>query len=122
MNQNRHGPEHSDISTGDVSGTGIVIGHGSSSRVNIPDSDTQHEAVALLDKFMRLLDSYADSVPDAVGARESAVAARDEVEEPSPKWHVVRGLLKGIGPGIAGFAELTEIIDNLLKLVPHIPG
>jgi hypothetical protein len=110
----------SDIRAGDVQGAGIVIGHGSSASVQQSLPPSQCEAIALLDEFLRLLASHESSVADASGIRESAVAARTEVGEPSPRWPVVRGLLRGIAAGVAGVSALTGAINNIQALVSHI--
>ena len=86
----------SPITVGDVEGTGIVIGHGSSAVV-AQQSAALAEAVELLDDIIRQLVLHQDSVPDPEGLLESAQEARSELAEPSPRWSVVRGLLPGGG-------------------------
>lgn len=110
------------ITTGNVQGTGIVIGHGSRAS-GAPDqlSSAQHDAAAMLDEFIRLLDTHQSSVADAADIRESAAAARAELVEPSPRWHIVRGLLRGIAAGVTGVSALTEAINNIRALVEHLP-
>jgi|SRR5215831_3396709 len=109
----------SGINVGDVHGTGIVIGHGSSASVNqLPE---QRDAAALLDEFIRLLARHEALVADAAGLRESAVAVKAELVEPSPRWQVVRGLLRGIGAGVAGVSVLAEAVNNIQALVSHLP-
>jgi hypothetical protein len=117
--QNRH--PASGISVGDVQGTGIVIGHESSASVNLEQISVQRDAAELLDEFIQLLASHESSVADAAGIRESAAAARAEVAEPSPRWQVVRGLLRGIAAGVAGVSALAEAVNNIQALIAHLP-
>jgi len=108
----------SGINVGDVQGTGIVIGHGSSASVNqLPE---QRHAAALLDEFIQLLARYEGSVADAAGVRESVTAAKAELAEPSPRWQAVRGLLRGIAAGVAGVSVLAEAVNNIQALVAHL--
>jgi hypothetical protein len=74
----------------------------------------------MLDEFLRLLASYESSVPDASDIREAAKAAKAEAAEPSPRWHVVRGLLRGIAAGVADVSTLANAINNVLALVAHV--
>src|SRR4249919_319180 len=99
------------IKVGDVQGTGIVIGHGSSASVNQPSA--QRDAAALLDEFIQLLERHQSSVADAAGVHESAVAAKAELAEPSPRWGVVRGLLRGIAAGVAGVSALADAVNSI---------
>jgi hypothetical protein len=118
MKDQQDGSRTSNISTGDIHGTGIVIGHGSSASVNQPPE--QRDAAALLDEFIQLLARYGGSVADAASIRESAAAAKAELAEPSPRWQVVRGLLRGIAAGVAGVSVLAEAVNNIQALVAHI--
>jgi hypothetical protein len=111
----------SGINVGDVQGAGIVIGHRSSASVEMHQPSVQRDAAVLLDEFIQLLASYESSVADAAGIRESAAAARAEVAEPSPRWHVVRGLLKGIAAGVASVSALAEAVNNIQAIVAHLP-
>ena len=108
----------SNISVGDVHGTGIVIGHESSVSVN--QLPAQRDAAVLLDEFIQMLARHEGSVTDAAGIRESAAAAQAELAEPSPRWQVVRGLLRGIAAGVAGVSALAEAVNNIQALVAHI--
>jgi hypothetical protein len=81
----------------------------------------QGDAAAMLDEFIRLLQIHQSSVADAADIRESAVAARAELAEPSPRWHIVRVLLRGIAAGVAGVSALAESINNIQALIAHIP-
>jgi hypothetical protein len=108
----------SNISVGDVHGTGIVIGHGSSASVN--QLTVQRDAATLLDEFIQLLARHESTVADAAGIGESAAAAKAELAEPSPRWPVVRGLLRGIAAGVAGVSVLAEAVNNIQALVAHI--
>ena len=108
----------SNISTGDVHGAGIVIGHGSSASVNQPPK--QRDAAALLDEFIQLLARYGGSVADAASIRESAAAAKAELAGPSPRWQVVRGMLRVIAAGVAGVSVLAEAVNNIQALIAHI--
>jgi hypothetical protein len=121
MKDHEDGRPASGITVGDVHGTGIVIGHKSTASVKLRQTSTQLDAVALLDEFIRLLARHQSSVADAAGIRESATAARAELEERSPRWRIVRGLLRGIAAGVAGVSALAEAINNVQALVAHLP-
>lgn len=108
------------IRTGDVRGSGIVIGHGSSASVGQTLPPAQHETIAMLEEFVRLLGSFENAVPDASDIREAAEAAKAETKRPSPRWGVVLGLLRGIAAGVAGVSALTDAIKNIQDLVVHI--
>lgn len=111
---------HGDIHAGDVSGSGIVIGHGSTASVGPGLPPAQRDAIELLSEFIRLLDSFEDAVPDAADIHEAAEAAKTEAEQPSPRWGAVRGLLKGIAASVAGVSALTDAIKNIQDLVAHL--
>jgi hypothetical protein len=110
----------SGISVGDIQGTGIVVGDGSSASVNLHQTSSQHEAATLLDEFIHLLQIHQDSVADSADILESAAAARAELVEPSPRWHIVKGLLKGVAAGVAGVSTLAEAINNIQTIIVHI--
>lgn len=120
MNDKERQRLRADIHTGDVRGRGIVIGHGSSASVGQALPPTQAQAIAMLDEFVRLLDSFESPVPDASDIREAAEAVKAEAEEPSPRWGIVRSLLKGIAASVAGVSALTDAIKNIQDLVAHI--
>lgn len=121
MRNQEDGDVGSRIKVGDVQGTGIVIGHMSSASVSqFQAPDPGHVAV-LVDEFIQLLSTYESSILDASGIRESAVAIRDELTEPSPRWPIVRGLLKGIAAGITGVSALSAAVNNIQALVLHLP-
>ena len=113
-------PLRGNIHAGDVSGSGIVIGHCSSASVGLGLPSAQRDAIELLGEFIRLLDSFEDAVPDAADVHEAAEAAKAEAEKPSPRWGAVRGLLKGIAASVAGISALTDAIRNIQDLVAHL--
>jgi hypothetical protein len=107
---------------------GDIVG---SSDVNIGNNNTiikgqqpltqvQREVLGRLDEFMGLLARYADSVEDPASVRESVAAAEQEVRKPSPRWSIVRTLLRGVIAPVAGAAALTEVISNILDIVSHL--
>lgn len=110
----------SGINVGDVHGTGIVIGNESSVSIETDRSTAQRDAAAMLDEFMRLLEVHQSSVADVADIRESAAVARAELAEPSPRWHVVRSLLRGAAAGVTGVSALTEAINNVQALIAHL--
>lgn len=110
----------SGINVGDVQGAGIVIGHGSSASINLNQSPVQGNAAGMLDEFIRLLQIHQNSVVDADGIRESAAAASAELAEPSPRFNIVRSLLRGIAAGVADVNALEEVISNIQAFVAHI--
>jgi hypothetical protein len=107
------------ISTGDIQGVGIVVGDGSSASVGWPQPQAQPELATLLDEFLDLLKCYQGSIEDVSSVRDSAIAVKSEIAEPSPKWGVVRGLLRGITASVARVDALTEAINNIQILVAH---
>jgi hypothetical protein len=109
------------INVGNVEGAGIVIGHESSASVNLHQSSVQYNAAAMLDEFIRLLQIHQQSGADSADLRESAAAARDELTSLSPRWHIVKGLLRGIAAGVAGISALAEVINNIQALIGHLP-
>ena len=116
--QNRQ-QQSSRIKVGDVKGTGIVIGHGSSAVVaQLPAA--QIEAAERLDEIIRQLESHRDSITDPEGLLESAQEARSELAEPSPRWSVVRGLLRGVAAGVVGISTLAGAVDKVQALIAHL--
>jgi hypothetical protein len=109
----------SGISTGHIQGVGIVVGHGSSASVGWPQPQAQLDLVTLLVEFLDLLKRHEESIEDASSVRESAIAVKSEAEKPSPKWGVVRGLLRGIAASVARVDALTEAVNNIQILVTH---
>jgi len=108
----------SPIKVGDVQGTGIVIGHGSSAVIQRPAALA--ETAELLDEIIRQLELHRDSITDPEGLLESAQDARSELAEPSPRWSVVRGLLRGVAAGVVGIATLTDAVDKVQALIAHL--
>lgn len=121
MSRKRRG--ETNISVGNIeNSTGIAIGHGSSASVNQLQPFAEHELISLLDEFIRSLRIHSTSIPDAQDVREAAVAARAEVAKPSPKWHVISGLLTRVAAGVTSVAALTDAINNIQALVARITG
>jgi hypothetical protein len=119
MTARRDSQQGSRITIGNVQGTGIVIGHESSAVVaQLPAAQIQ--AVELLDDIIRQLVLHHDSVPDPEGVLESAQDARSELAVPSPRWSVVRGLLRGVAAGVVGIATLADAVDKVQALVAHL--
>jgi hypothetical protein len=109
----------SPIKVGDVKGTGIVIGHGSSAVVEQRPAALA-ETAELLDEIIRQLELHRDSITDPEGLLESAQDARSELAEPSPRWSVVRGLLRGVAAGVVGIATLADAVDKVQALIAHL--
>ncbi len=119
MNRKKHGGQN--ITVGDIANSvGIAIGEGASASVNQSSPPTQEELIGLLDEFIRSLGSYDDTLFNSHSIRESAIAARTEAARPSPRWRVIRRLLKGIAASVSGVATLTDAINNLEALVARI--
>jgi hypothetical protein len=119
MTDRRNRPQASPITVGDVQGVGIAIGHGSSAAVT-QWSPARTEAVELLDELIRQLLMTQDSFEDGADLIESAKEARSELAAPSPRWPVVRGLLKGVAAGVAGIASLADAVDKIQALIAHL--
>jgi hypothetical protein len=107
------------VSTGDIEGIGIVVGHGSSASVNMSQSAMDADLAAELGKFILLLDRYGAEMADALAVRESAVEVQSELGKPSPRWAIVRTLIAGIKASVINVATLTEAINNIQILVGH---
>jgi hypothetical protein len=111
------------ITVGNITNaTGVAIGPGASASVDRPSQSVQHQAVAELDKFIRSLPSFAESLPDADATRNAAVAARTKAAHRSPRWDEVRRLLGQIAVSVAGISALTEAIINIQAIVAHLGG
>jgi len=119
MTDRRDRQQGSPITVGNVQGTGIVIGHESSAVVT-QGASAQTEAAELLDEIIRQLELHLDSVPDPEGVLESAQAARSELAAPSPRWPVVRGLLRVVAAGVVGVSALAEAVDKVQTLIAHL--
>ncbi|HEY3953105.1 MAG TPA: hypothetical protein VGM53_07005 [Streptosporangiaceae bacterium] len=98
---------------------GVVIGDRSSAYVYAPGRSSQYDAVELLDNFIAALAQYHAVIDDPAAITESAELARTELERPSPRWHAVQSLLKGIAAGVTGVSALTDLISKILALIPR---
>jgi len=110
----------SPITVGDIQGTGIVVGHGSSASVTHQWPTARAEAAELIDQIIRQLELQRDFLADPVGVLESAEAARSELAAPSPRWRVVRGLLRGVAAGVVGISTLADAVDKVQALIAHL--
>ncbi len=110
----------SSIKVGDIQGTGIVIGNDSSVSIELPQSRVQHDAAAMLDEFIRLLEVHQGAVADAAGIRDAAEVARAELAGPSPRWQVVRAVLRGVASGVTSVSALAEAVDKIQALIAHV--
>jgi hypothetical protein len=119
MTDRRDRPQGSPITVGDVQGVGIAIGHGSSAAVT-QWSPVRSEAIELLDEIIRQLAMTQDSFEERADLVESAKEARSELAAPSPRWPVVRVLLRGVAAGVAGVASLADMVDKVQTLVTHL--
>lgn len=100
--------------------TGIAIGINSTASVNQTLPASQAEIVILLDKFISSLQQYAGSLSDTPDIHASAIAARAEAEKSSPKWPVIRSLLKAIAADVVRIAALTDAVNNIITLVTRL--
>ncbi|HEY2279364.1 MAG TPA: hypothetical protein VGI00_13480 [Streptosporangiaceae bacterium] len=122
MADKRKNDRRSAITTGDITGTGIVVGHSSSSYVSRDEtlSPVHREVVAKLEEFIRLLDFNEALAEDPDEVRDLVNDAKEEAEKASPRWHVVRSLLKGTAASLTAGSALTQIIANIEKLIQHL--
>jgi hypothetical protein len=74
----------------------------------------------MLDQFIHLLQSHHDSVANSADILRTAETARDKLAEPSPRWHIVKGLLKRVAAAVAGVSALAEAINNIQTIILHI--
>jgi hypothetical protein len=98
----------------------VVVGNHSAIIMGGSLTQVQHDLLGKLDEFMGLLARHADSVEDAASVRESVEAVASEVRKPSPRWSIVRTLLRGVIGPVTGVAVLTEVINNVLEIVSHL--
>jgi hypothetical protein len=120
MNRNKDDGEFH-IQMGSIqNSTGVAIGNGAHVTVSQYHPFEPDELRTLLDDFIRSLRLYNDSLPDPQAVLESAVEARAEVAQSSPRWDVVRRMLTGIAAGVSGVAALTEAINNIQSLMGRI--
>jgi hypothetical protein len=117
MTKRGDGSSISHFITGDVSGTGIVIGNESSVVIGQSPEPMQPELIRSLDKLIELLEQYESSIEDEPGLRESIMEARREIGKPMPRWAFVRTLLRGIAASVAGVSALTDAVGNILTIV-----
>jgi hypothetical protein len=109
------------FSVGDISrSSDVVIGNHSAIIKGESLTQVQRELLGKLDEFMALLSRHADSVEDAASVRQSVAEAESEVRKPSPRWSIVRTLLRGVAAPVAGVAALTEVINNALGILSHL--
>jgi hypothetical protein len=121
MTDSTERPSDHGISTGDVQGTGIVIGHHSSASVVQSLSPAQQQVAAMLGEFIKILAEHEGSVPDAADVRESALAARRETQQPSPRWPLVRTWVKGIQASVAGVSTLAATVAKIQAILDYFP-
>lgn len=110
----------SPITVGDIQGTGIAVGHGSFVSVTQQWPTARAEAAGLIDEMIRQLALHRDALADPEGVIESAEAARSEVAAPTPRWPVVRGLLRGVAAGVVGISTLADAVDKVQELIGHL--
>jgi hypothetical protein len=110
---------NSGITTGDISGNGIAVGHyaQASSHHESPVNVTQ--IVEMIDDLAHLIGSHATTLADPEAARQIVLEARTESTNESPRWARVGELVAKLGPMVAGVASLTVIVNNLRTLIPH---
>lgn len=109
------------FSVGDIIGSSdVVIGNNSAIVKGESLPQVRHELLSKLDQLMSLLDGHAGSVEDVAGLREALEEAESEVRKPSPRWSIVRALLRGFVAPVAGVAALTEVLNNVLEIVSHL--
>jgi hypothetical protein len=109
------------FSVGDITGSSdVVIGNNSAIVKGGFLPQVRHDLLGKLDEILSLLDDHAGSVADAAGVREAIEEAESEVRKPSPRWSIVRTLLRGVAVPVAGVAALTEVVNNVLEIVSHL--
>ena len=114
------------ISTGDVTGVGIVIGN-ESQVVNVAAGTlvlppAASEALRALEAFTRLLAEHDSEVPDPNQVRESADALKTEVRKKRPNKLLLFSVLEGIATRVAGIAALAEAAARVYDAIAHLVG
>jgi hypothetical protein len=114
------------ISTGDVTGVGIVIGN-ESRVVNVAAGSpvlppAASEALRALDAFTRLLSEHGSEVPDADQVRESADTLKAEIRKKRPNKLLLVSVLRGITASVSGVAALAEAAARIYDAVAHLVG
>jgi hypothetical protein len=100
-----------------INGDGNVIGDNSSSYVS---KTAPPEILAALNDFIVSLARYAHDVPDSHRVRADAEAARSELAKPKPRWDRVRDALGKVANGVAGVAALSDLVNNVITMLPHL--
>ncbi|HEY2519583.1 MAG TPA: hypothetical protein VGJ19_05695 [Streptosporangiaceae bacterium] len=108
------------ISTGDIQGTGIVVGHHSSAEVHQGAETGRDDVVVLLNEFLAKLNETDPPPANPENLRELAETARDLASEPKPKWHAVRSMVATIAEHLPKASALTIIISNVQSLIGHL--
>jgi uncharacterized protein DUF5955 len=101
----------------EINGDGNVVGNNSSSYVS---KTAPPEILTALNDFIRSLARYGNDVPDSRRVRADAEAARSEVAKPEPRWDRVRQALGKVANGVAGVAALSDIVNNIINMLPHL--
>jgi hypothetical protein len=110
-----------EITTGDVTGVGIVIGGGSSvQNVTVGIPPAWLDASRALDAFMKLLAEHESEVPNADEVLGAASAMKAEVHQKQPNKLSLLSLLGGITGSVSGVAVLAEAAARISDAIAHI--
>ena len=113
-----------EITTGDVTGVGIVIGNESSVEnvtVGTPVLPPAGQDVSrALDAFMKLLAEHESEVQGANDVRGSADAMNAEIRKKRPNKLLLVSLLEGITRSVSGVAVLAEAAARIYDAIAHL--
>lgn len=110
-----------EITTGDVTGVGIVIGDGSYvANVTAGVPPAWLDASRALDAFMKLLAEHESEVPNADEVQGAANAMKAEVHRKRPNKLSLLSLVRGITGSVSGVAVLAEAAARISDAIAHI--
>jgi hypothetical protein len=113
------GQDNSGIHVGNITGTGIAVGHGASARVS---SGSDANTLALIDELIsRLLATIGELPPEqAATVAGEAVTIKQEVHSERPDRGRIGNALQALGSVAATAAPVIEIARQLADLVTQL--
>jgi hypothetical protein len=112
---------NSGIHTGNITGTGIAVGHGAKATVR-GAQDSRAVALEQVDELVtRLLASLADATPQQAGIVASeAVALKNGLRETSPDRTRVGKALNALRAAATWAAPVVDLVGQLAPLVTEL--
>ena len=115
------GEDNSVIFTGNITGTGIAVGHGARATVRGPQS-SRAAALEQADELVtRLLASLANATAQQAGIVASeAVALKQELHETSPDPSRIGKALNALKAAATWAAPVVDLVGQLAALVTEL--